>query len=61
MQGWQLLCDASSLQHGSLRENDVFGETKKTQSQTLQSCAGMDTAVVGRGHDQILYFKENLR
>lgn len=61
MQSWQLLCDASSLQHGSLRENDVFSETKKTQSQRLQSCAGMGTAVVGRGHGQICYFKQNLR
>lgn len=44
-----------------LRENDVFGETEKTQSQTPRSYAGMGTAVVGRGHGQICYFKQNLR
>lgn len=48
MQSWQLLYNASSLQYGGLRENDVFGETEKTQSQTPQSYAGMGTAVVGR-------------
>lgn len=62
MQSWQLLYNASSLQYKGLRENDVFSETEKTQLQTpLQSPAGMGTAVVGRGHGQMCYFKQNLR
>lgn len=61
MQNWQLLYNASSLQYRGLRENDVFSETEKTQLQTPQSPAGMGTAVVGRGHGQMRYFKQNLR
>jgi len=61
MQSWQLLDDASSLQHDGLKENDASYEMEKTQSQTPQRCAGMGTAVVGRGHGQMRYFKQHLR
>lgn len=61
MQSWQLLYNASSLRYRGLWENCVFSETEKTQLQTPQSSAGMGIAVVGRGHGQMCYFKQNLR
>lgn len=42
-------------------KNNEICDTKKTQSQTPQNYAGTGTVVVGRGHGQICYFKQNLR